>query len=146
MSDQTSQNNVGTGNVVLTLEPAVAQGYVDNWQQGDYQFIPSSVTPASGQLQLNSFSFNLDDFKFLVERIDLYNDNNPNTPIEFIISRIGLKPSTTGDSIPCMFFEPLSGALPGVLTPEILPLNDSGTKSACYDVSYPCPPTCAVPK
>lgn len=131
-----------SGRETLTIEPNVAEELVNNWQKGEYQIVPSTVIPSKGQLQLNSFSFSIDDFKFLVDRLNVYNENNPDNPVGDVICRIGLKHIPGEEPTPCMFFEPLLGGLPGTLMPEMLPLNDAGTQSACYDVSYPCPPTC----
>jgi len=134
--------NVNAGPEILTIEPEVAQEYVDNWQKGECQIVPSTVTPTNGQIQLNSFSFSIDDFKFLIDRVNVYNENNPDNPIGNVVCRLGLKTSPGEKTVPCMFFEPLLGGISGTMLPNMLPLNNAGTESACYDVSYPCPPTC----
>jgi hypothetical protein len=129
-----------------TIDPELAQSYVDNWKNGQYQIVPDTVKPSLGQIQLNSFSFSIEDFKLLSTLAEKYNEKNPSEKIEHVNCRIGLKPDpkNEGNFIPYMFFEPLLGNKPGKRLPYV-PYDDEyiqDSVSACYDVCYPCPPTC----
>lgn len=133
---------------IRTINPKLAQSYVDNWKNGQYQIVPDTVIPSLGQIQLNSFSFSINDFEQLSNLTKEYNKNNPSKKIERVNCRIGLKPvpNVEGAFLPYMFFEPLIGNEPGKRLPFV-PSGDENTEvlvSACYDVCYPCPPTCPI--
>lgn len=134
--------------VERTIDPELAYSYVENWKKGQYQIVPSTVIPALGQLQLNSFSFSIADFEDLSKLIHKYNNKDKHKhKITRINCRIGLKPNLDGPFTPYMYFEPI---LEGEKRLPMVPSDDGSLSeetfvSACYDVCYPCPPTCPIP-
>lgn len=132
-----------------TIDAETAARYVAAWQKGDYNIVPSSVTPGTSKtLQLDSFVFSIDDFKDFVSCVDKYNEmQTEENQVNGTVCRLGLKvnPLTGEGLVPAMFFEPVVGysrtpPTGGYRKPDLSPVE----VSARYDFSYPCPPTCSA--
>jgi hypothetical protein len=139
-----------------TLDKATADLYINSWKTGRKSIVPTDQPPTETNIQLNAFSFSIQDFKDFVARVDMDPLSNQ---ITGVVCHIGMKPNPIPDGqpplVPCLIFEALlnydtstNPIKPGQCLGELVPLDNAGSDttpertSARYDFSYPCPATC----
>ncbi len=140
-----------------TLDKATMDLYKNNWKFGKKSLVSSNEPATQTNIQLNSFSFAIQDFKDFVARVD----NDPlREEITGVVCHVGMKPNPIEGAlpllVPCLIFEALlnydtttNPIKAGQCLGELVPLGTTAANettpdrtSARYDFSYPCPATC----
>jgi hypothetical protein len=144
------------GSDAYTLDKATADKYIGAWKNGRTSIVSTAQPATTTNLQLNAFTFAIQDFKDFVSRVD----SDPlNDEITGVVCHIGMKPNpivgALPPQVPCLIFEAVlnynpnaTPINPGQCLGELVPLEGSEgasevvRTSARYDFTYPCPATC----